>query len=205
MATKDVTQILNEVEDTAALEEFARAFLEQGGTPQDIQRLASPEGRAVMRHCAELAVRMPAREVFPFSVDYSMSLAEMLQAGNYTEVAPLLTEKNIPVGTGEAEVEGILVSYDRETKQDAIWLDFDYYGLRAAQVPELLAFGARYPEEQLKSAIYALGFRIRTSSGYDDVACLTGDTRFGYKRNAEHAQRPILGWHAGARFLAIRK
>jgi hypothetical protein len=79
--------------------------------------------------------------------------------------------------------------------------EFEARGLRAATLPELLAFGATYPEKQREFPIVALRSVWQNRDGLRCVPCLDRD---GSKR--------MLGlrwlgrrWLDDCRFAAVRK
>ena len=74
-------------------------------------------------------------------------------------------------------------------------------GLRPANLPELLAFGAKYPKKQREFPIVALGSVWRYWCGSRSVACLwsVGSLRFLFLYWLE------FGGDAIYRFAAVRK
>ncbi|MGH9460150.1 MAG: hypothetical protein ACRD1X_02955 [Vicinamibacteria bacterium] len=97
------------------------------------------------------------RTIFPVAIDYSQSLVAMIQTGRYDWVNSDITEKHFPVASGPAQVSIELVHFNRVMSTDDVLSELDRRGLRPATLPELLAFGEKYPEKQRKFPIIALG------------------------------------------------
>jgi len=96
-----------------------------------------------------------------------MNLNEMIAAGCYDRISPVITEENFPMsenlvlGTeprlfnfSEDVPEGITVEEDLIARMDR-------QGYRLANLWELLDFGAKNPNEQLNGPIIALGSECR--------------------------------------------
>jgi hypothetical protein len=143
----------------------------------------------------------PGRHV----VNYGMSHDEMVTAGNYDWKDSAITAARFPVkGEGEVEYEDTLFHFDRSiSSADAIKeienADKEH-PWAPAKSENLLAYGAKNPEEQRKYPIIGLGSVARVG-GDRYVLCLYGG---GSERD--------LGllwfdgdWRAGYRFLAVRK
>lgn len=139
--------------------------------------------------------------VFPVTVDYSMSLELMIASGRYDWVNPDITSEHFPVkGTGTIRLETQLINFVRPTSSEFAIGELDKMGLRPAILEELLAFGAKYPEEQLMHTIIALG-SVGKVYGYRHVACLGRHDRKRYL----YLNRFDLDWYDFCLFLAVRK
>lgn len=140
--------------------------------------------------------------IFMVTVDYSRNLPEMTKAGRYDFASEYITAENFPViGEGKAELEIVLVHFDREMESDDVLAEFEKLGLRAITLPELLAFGETHPEVQREFPIVALG------SVWADP---NGDRRVPYLGRWYGLRRLRLywfesGWRDGCRFGAVRK
>ena len=144
----------------------------------------------------------PATPPYLVTVDYGMSLADMIAAGRYDWTNSDITAKHFPVkGEGKAEVEIQLVHFDRVMGSDDVIRELDKMGLRPAAIEELLAFGAKYPDVQREFPIVALKSVWRSAFGYRYVACLSGD---GSGRDL-HLRWFGFGWSEFCRFAAVRK
>lgn len=138
-------------------------------------------------------------------VNYSLSLEGMIAAGNYDWANDDITPKRFPLkGEGEVEFEDTVFHFDRDiTSEEAVKL------ITAAdsknpwepgKIENLLAYGAKNPEEQRKFPIIGLGSVCKVL-GYRDVPFL-------YRSASE--RELFLGWWDGdwgafCRFLAVRK
>lgn len=141
-------------------------------------------------------------DVYSLVVDYSKSLSEMIAAGKYDWVNDDITAKHFPVmGNGQAEIVPQLVHFNRSISSDTAIAELNSRGLRPATLPELLAFGAKYPELQRQFPIVALGSVWVRLSGSRCVACLHG---VGVERDLGPSWCGD-GWHDGCRFLAVPK
>lgn len=141
--------------------------------------------------------------IFTILVDYSQSLAQMISSGKYDWVNSDITEEHFPTGKagGKAEFHLELLHFNKVMFSDQVLTEMKKRSLRPATLSELLAFGEKYPEEQRKYPIVALGSVWRHWGGRRRVPflCSYADGRglglrwFGY------------GWVGGCRFLAVRE
>ncbi len=97
-----------------------------------------------------------ASAAFPVTVDYKKTLGEMIKLGKYDR-----KHGSAQAGPGRnrhdvARVDIVLVCFDRQMQSKDALLELDKMGLRPAALPELLAFGAAYPQQQLAFPIIAL-------------------------------------------------
>jgi len=184
---------------------FAAAFKKRGGTDEELhQLLVGNKSDDFISQIADLAMKLAGKacDKFKVVVDYSRSLAEMIQSGKYEWVKPDITDKHFPIqGQGQVELDIELVHYGKFMQSDEIIQDLDNRGLRPATLPELLAFGVKYPEKQREFPIVALGSLWRAWDGFHYVAYLydSGSGR-GLDRGIWAA-----GWGSGYRFAALRK
>src|SRR3990167_10054902 len=142
-------------------------------------------------------------EQIVLSVDYGRSLDQMIAAGNYDWKNSDITAKRFPVvGNGIEQFEAKLFHFDRNTVSqdnvDAIKADDPANPWEPGKIEHLLAFGAKYPEEQRKYPVIALG-SVAEVDGGRRVPCLDRDD----------AERDLYwwvdGWDGYCRFLAVRK
>jgi len=146
---------------------------------------------------------MESKGVFLVIVDYSKTLAEMIKAGKYDYINLDINAVNFPstlTGKQEFKVELVRYRYAHRISSSEVLADFDRHGYRPATLPELLAFGEKYPDEQREVEIVALGSVWQNGFGSRDVACL-------YSLNFLRMLSLNL-WFGGwtdSRFLAIRK
>lgn len=139
---------------------------------------------------------------FTVTVDYAKTVEEMVAAGKYDWKNRDITSKNFPVKAGESgPVEVYLIHFDRRMSSDDAIKEMDRMGFRPAELPYLLAFGAKNPDEQRKYPILALGSVWRYSYGRRFVPELWSGG------SGRHLSLGWFegGWHQHDRFLALRK
>lgn len=140
--------------------------------------------------------------VFPVKIDYDLSLEEMIEAGKYDWVNSDIIVENFPIkGSGLVELEIELVHFGRYINSEAALKELDQMDLRPATLPELLAFGAAYPEIQREFPIVALGSVWQRPGGGRGVPCLWCDSD-GRNLGLRWLDG---GWHGRYRFASIRK
>ncbi|MFH1286602.1 MAG: hypothetical protein ABII02_02525 [Candidatus Magasanikbacteria bacterium] len=143
-----------------------------------------------------------AQEVYPLTVDYDQSLAQMIEAGSYDWVnSNIIETKFQSQGSGQVEIEVVLVHLNKVVKSEEVLRELDRQGLRAATLQELLALGAAHPELQRQFPILALGSSWRDPDGFRYVPYLG---RYGDERDLD-LHWFEYGWHEVYRFLAVRQ
>lgn len=164
---------------------------------------AKISNRIAVRQALELGAlpSEPGRHI----VNFGLNLADMISAGNYDWKNENITEDKFPVkGEGQVEFEDTIFHFDRSiSSEDAVtqiiaadpenpW--------EPAKIENLLAYGAKNPEEQRKFPIVGLG-SVGKVSGGRDVPYLYG---VDSKRSLY-----LLSWNGDwdgrYRFLAVRK
>ena len=138
---------------------------------------------------------------FVLVVDRTKSVEEVIAAGNYNYANPDINSGRCPSIRAETIGDATLFHLDEELTTDEYLARLDEMGYRAADVFELLVFGAQYPDEQLKYPILALGQDVRDSGGLVCVACLD---YWGGKRELDLLLRAFR-WSRLCRVLAFRK
>lgn len=103
-----------------------------------------------------MSTNVSVSETFPVVIDYEKSLQAMIRAGRYDWTNSDITEKHFPVASGPIEISMELVHFDRAMTSEEVLAELDRKGLRPATLPELLAFGAKYPEKQREFPVVAL-------------------------------------------------
>lgn len=138
-------------------------------------------------------------------VDYGQLLEVMVAAGSYDWKNDDITPKRFPiVGEGKVEFEDTLFHFGKDiSSEDAI------AQIKAAdpanpweptKIENILAYGAKNPEEQRKSPIVGLG-SVAEVDGVRCVPYLDGD---GSRRDLDLGWFDF-DWSARCRFLAVRK
>lgn len=142
-----------------------------------------------------------AADRYSITVDYSLTLDQMIAVGEYDYANPDINSKHLPVkGEGKLELKLQLIHFDRNISSDDAERELDKLGLRPANLEELLAFGAQYPDLQKQFPIVALK-AVASVHGGRDVACLDF---VGSERRLDLYWRG-RGWLARCRFLALPK
>ncbi len=166
-----------------------RAALKLGAlAPRGDQNIATAAGSAIV-------------------VDYSMTLEQLIAAGKFDWLNNDINSDQFPVkGEGKAEYETKLFQFDGNISSENAVIkikEFDPANpWEPAKIEHLLAFGSKYPDEQRKHPILALGS--------------VGNPTFFGKRNVPYLYRRVTGrslhldwwsneWHPFYQFLAIRK
>jgi hypothetical protein len=189
---------------SAVFQRLIEKLKQRGKSEEDIARVVDVQGDRFLEKVAD-AMAGPARdprENFPVLVNYDLPLAEAINAGNYQGVHSSITRENFPATRrGPAQVEILLVRYDRRMTSEEVLGEMAREGLRAAELPEFLAFGAEYPEVQRRFSVVGLGSVWKDKKGYRNVPCLY---------TASEARYLDLhwwddGWYSFSRFAAIRK
>jgi hypothetical protein len=156
---------------------------------------------------------VPTVTTYKVTVDYSMSLADMIAAGKYDMVTKeMMTQARFPFEARDAEeVELHLVHFDRETTTREVLAELVERGLRPATLPELCALGAFLPQLQRQFHIVALGSRWQNSHGYlyyPLLQELSGVDKLGGARKLTATgwdDEPGDWWFGNERFLAVSK
>lgn len=146
-------------------------------------------------------------------VDYDMSVEEMIGRGKYDRVDADINSQNFPsTRRGTDNVRVVLVHFGRDTisepinrgmilepKTEEVLFQLDKRNLRAAELPELLAVHAAYPELRGGMPLVALG-SVWQNPVNQLVPGIWGDTTSSLEL-APIARK----WSEGDRFLAVHK
>ena len=142
------------------------------------------------------------KTIFSISVNYDLSVESLVAQGKYDWKSSYITSKNFSTTRkGEATLNLELVPLNQVLTSEEVIAELKKQGLRPAELHELLAFGAKYPDEQRKYPIVALGSVWRYWDGYRHVPYLWRD---GSERNL-NLNYFVLRWLGHYRFLAVRK
>ena len=118
------------------------------------------------------------------TVDYTKSLAEMIEAGKYDWKYSDITQEHFPVqGQGREEKDVVLFHFGRYISSGDAIAEMAKAGYCPVQIQELLAFGGANPELQKQFPIVALGSVWRDPGGRRHV--------------------PYLDWHDRGRGLSL--
>jgi hypothetical protein len=164
---------------------------------------ADLSNREAVRVALKLGTVLP--ETFRLIVNYGQSLDTMIANGHYDWKNDSITSKRFPPkGEGVVEFEARIFHFDRSIEsKDAITAieAADTENLwHAGLIEHLLTFGAKFPEEQRKYPIIALG-SVAEIGGRRSVPELWED-------RAERRLSLVWfddRWRESCRFLAVRK
>ncbi len=139
---------------------------------------------------------------FPVVIDYSLSLEEMIDKGEYDRKDSRINSENFSISKkGKNEVELLLIRFNRTVCSIIVLNEMEKMGLRPARIEELLIFGSGHPMVQTRSSVLALGTSSVRATGYHEALSLTdGDSGRGlgfYMLNKE--------FNTYCRFLVVRK
>ena len=190
------------------MSEILRSLLEKvkkrGYSEDEILRVAAAQGDGLLEKFADVmaeAARKP-RDVFPLTVDYDLPVEKAVDAGDYQAVHADITSKNFPsTRHGQAEMEIILVRFEHRMKSEDVARELDKEDLRAVELSEFLAFGAKYPDVQRKFSIACLGSVWQCKKGYRNVPCLYTASEGRYLDLHWWDD----GWYSYSRFAAVHK
>lgn len=111
--------------------------------------------------------------VYKVIVDYDRSVEEAIKAGKYDRINYEITSKNFPSNRkGTVETEIILFHPNRYILYKEVICELGKSEFRPAELPELLAFGATYPDVQRKFPVVALGSIWQRPHSCGNVPCL---------------------------------
>ena len=201
---------------SAQLKKFIELLEQKGVTPNRFQlALASGVLSDVFEEKATLSNRLAVRRALELGallsehgshiVDYGMSLDEMIAAGNYDWKNDDLNAKQFPiVGKGKVEFEDTIFHFDRDISSEDVVKEIIATDSKNPWEPgkteNILAYGAKNPEEQRKFLIVGLG-SVGEVRGYRSVPYLF--------RSDSRRRLDLLWWDgdwgASCRFLAVRK
>ena len=177
MAKKDIPLVVSGMGlAMSIITSLADAVRKLGGKDEDIHRLATPEGAGLIQKFAELVVSS-ITSPFTISVNYSQSLAQMIQVCNFNVIDPNITEQHFPKerSDGKANLHFELVSYKKPMSSAAVLADFSTRKSRLATLLEGLHFVEKNPQEQRNAPIVILG-SVWRGSGRRCVPCLYGNS-----------------------------
>lgn len=107
------------------------------------------------------------------NLDYDQDLAAAIEAGCYQEVDRQISPDKFPSErSGKAASKIILAHFSNWVEVDYVLTELNARGLRPAELPELLALGATYPDIQCSFPVVALGSLCDTTFSYRNAAYL---------------------------------
>ncbi|MDO8676302.1 MAG: hypothetical protein Q7K16_01475 [Candidatus Azambacteria bacterium] len=208
MATKEKSAVISGMGVGMSIIQSLVGKAQRRGVPDEvIHSLATPEGESMLDQFVEIMAgarrATDDSNLYPVSVNYGLSLEEMIAAGKYDWRNDDITAKHFPMkGEGVVDIDIQLVHFDRVMdSSDEVIRELDKMGLRPIKIEELLAFGAKCPEIQRQFPVVALGSVWRHAHRYRLVPYLHG-SGFGRHLSLHVFERR---WHEPFRFAAVRK
>jgi hypothetical protein len=188
---------------SAIWESLLERVKKRGCSDDEILRLAA-QGDSLLDKFADVmaeAARKP-HDLYPVRVNYELSVEEAIEAGKYQAVNADIMGKNFPsTKKGQADIEIVLIRFEHRMKSEDVLDELHKEGLRAADLPEFLAFGAEHPDVQRKFSVVGLGSVWQDRKGYRNVPCLYTASEGRYLDLHWWDD----GWYSYSRFAAIRK
>jgi hypothetical protein len=186
------------------LQSLLEKVKERGCSNDDILRVAAAQGDNLLERFADVMVAAASkqRETFPVAVNYDLSVEDAIQVGDCQAVHCEINARNFPcTRSGQAALEVVLVRFEHRMRSEEVLHELDKEGLRAAELPEFLAFGAKYPDVQRKFSVAGLGSVWRDRRGYRNVPCLyeASEGRYLDLHWWDDA------WYSHTRFVAVPK
>ena len=186
------------------LQSLLEKVRKRGYSDDEILEVANAQGENLLDKFADVmvaAARKP-RDSYSVNVNYDLSVEEAISSGNYQAVNADINAKNFPsTRSGQAELEIVLVRFENRMKSEEVLEELAKEGLRPVDLPEFLAFGAKYPDVQRKFSIAGLGSAWKDRKGYRNVPCLyeASEGRYLDLHWWDDA------WYSYSRFAATRK
>ncbi|MEK7613242.1 MAG: hypothetical protein AAB449_03820 [Patescibacteria group bacterium] len=169
------------------------------GILSDLLDPAACLDRDSIRKALKLGAVTP--EQLTLSVDYGRSLDQMIAAGNYDWKSDDITaEKFLVVVNGVEQFEARIFHFDSTMPSGVAVEAIKAAGFEPGKIEHLLSFGEKYPEEQRKYPIIALG-SVAEVNGNRYVSYLC---RFDARRSLD-IRWWGFDWSGRYRFLAVRK
>lgn len=177
-------------------------ILSLGGNDEDLRKiLKDADLRRKIASAILLASKSLVETVFKVAVDYSRTLQEMVNAGNYDWVNGDVTQEHFPVSDQGTCDEVSIFHFNKVMTSEDAGSEMDKRGFRPAKIEELLALGEKHPELQKKFPIIALGSIWLGPDGSRSVACLG----FDGSRRGLSLRWFDFSWDRDCRFVAVRK
>ena len=189
---------------SAILQSLLERVKQRGYSEGEILRVAADQGDQLLDKFADViaqAARKPC-ETFPVPVNYDLPVEEAVAAGDYQAVNADITGKNFSwTQRGNISLEIVLVRFDQRMSSEGVVRELEDEGLRPAELPELLAFGAAYPDVQRQFSVVGLGSVWQDRRGYRNVPCLYAASEGRYLDLHWWDD----GWYSYSRFAALHK
>ena len=121
--------------------------------------------------CVE--INAPTIDTLMVTVEYDMALEQMIEAGEYDFVNDDITVEHFPLNKRENDaVELYILHFDYGVTTEQVLRLLDIYGLRPAELSELLSLGIYYPDIQRDHPLVALGSEWQSTDGHVNIPIL---------------------------------
>ncbi|MCL5795390.1 MAG: hypothetical protein M1338_03460 [Patescibacteria group bacterium] len=178
--------------------ELAR-LLEERGISGDVFQTRLVQGIEELRRWLN-GTSLP--NCYQITVDYDQPLDQAIKVGHYDWHNDDITSEHFPSErSGKFEMETDLVHFGHDISTDNALAELDKRGFRPADLHELLAFGAKYPEVQREFPVVGLGSVWQGPDGSRLCPYLRRD---GAERGLGLGWLGV-GWGGYSRFAAVRK
>ncbi|MBI5003768.1 hypothetical protein HZC00_01605 [Candidatus Kaiserbacteria bacterium] len=150
-----------------------------------------------------LVLKALPRDMSPvdtITADYDQPLTDMIAAGHYDwKNDDITAERFLVTGQGTVQLEWKLDHFDRKVSSEQAVRAIERDGWQPAKIEHLLAFGAKYPDEQCRYPIIGLGAPAQVF-GYRGVPSLRGRV---LSRHLSLRWWDV-DWFCFCRFLSVR-
>ncbi|MDP3729578.1 MAG: hypothetical protein Q8R26_02410 [bacterium] len=141
---------------------------------------------------------------FSVMVNYDLSVESLVEHGKYDDKDGYITSDSFQTSRkGEANLSLELVHFNRALTSEEVHRELAKQGRRPAELRELLSFGIKYPDEQRKYLIVALGSVWLVLGEYRTVPYLCGSRVVWCGLDWNYFDS--LRWREDYRFAAVRK
>ena len=183
------------------IKSLSDAVINAGGGDEDLRRITADPQLAADLAARILAAKADPSAVHPLTIDYNLSIEQMVEAGRFDGPVPDITSASFPHRrNGVVTMEAVMVGFDRKLLSSAARSELCTLGLRPPIMAELLSFGTQYPELQRQFTIVGLG--LASSGQYEGyVGWLDGDST---SRNIGMCWQG-RDWDTSHRFLGVRE
>lgn len=144
---------------------------------------------------------------YDVEINYSLTLGEAVSSGGYDYVHQLISETNFPkTKEGKVRTEILLIESDSIISSEEAINEMEINNLRPAELREVLALGAKYPELQREFGIIAFGSKIKILDGHGIIHDIIPELwEGGSKRRLDLALFDNYRGLRYYRFAAVRK